>query len=132
VATILVVDDEPSVRRAVRRHFELGGMDVIEAASGAEGLDILQRSDVVDAVVCDVVMPELNGVALYDAIVQQAPRLRHRVVFLTGLAGEPAVHELIEARGVPLVSKLHDLTILLDAVRLALLRPSESSSPPPG
>jgi DNA-binding NarL/FixJ family response regulator len=76
-------------------------------------------------------MPELNGVALYDAIVQQAPRLRHRVVFLTGLAGEPAVHGLIEARGVPLVSKLHDLTILLDAVRLALLRPSESSSPPP-
>jgi CheY-like chemotaxis protein len=129
VATILVVDDEPSVRRAVRRHFELVGMDVIEAASGAEGLDILQRSDLVDAVVCDVVMPELNGVALYDAIVRQTPRLRNRVVFLTGLAGEPAVDELIEARGVPLVSKLHDLTILLDAVRLALLR--SSGSPPP-
>ncbi|HET9605030.1 MAG TPA: response regulator [Gemmatimonadales bacterium] len=119
--TILVVDDEPSVRRAVRRRFELGGMDVIEAASGAEGLAILQRSDLVDAVVCDVVMPELNGVALYDALVEQAPRLRNRVVFLTGLASEPAVHELIEARGVPMVSKLHDLTILVDAVRLALL-----------
>lgn len=128
MATILVVDDEPSVRRAVRRHFELGGMDVIEAAGGAEGLEILQRGAAVDAVVCDVVMPELNGVALYDAIVAQEPRLRQRVVFLTGLAHEPAVHELIEARGVPMVSKLHDLTILVDAVRLALLR---SSEPPP-
>lgn len=103
-------------------------MGVIEAASGTEGLEILHRGAPVDAVVCDVLMPELNGVALYDAIVEQEPRLRQRVVFLTGLASEPAVHELIEARGVPMVSKLHDLTILVDAVRLALLR---SSEPPP-
>jgi CheY-like chemotaxis protein len=128
VATILVVDDEPSVRRAVRRHLELSGMEVIEAASGREGLQILQRGSPVDAVVCDVLMPELNGVALYDAIVEQEPRLRQRVVFLTGLASEPAVHELIETRGVPMVSKLHDLTILVDAVRVALLR--SPGSPP--
>ena len=126
MAPILVVDDEPSVRRAVRRHFELNGMGVIEAASGREGLQILQRGESVDAVVCDVLMPELNGVALYDAILEQAPQLRQRVVFLTGLASEPMVHELIEARGVPMVSKLHDLTIVVDAVRLALLRSSEA------
>ncbi|HET7603627.1 MAG TPA: response regulator [Gemmatimonadales bacterium] len=126
MATILVVDDEPSVRRAVRRRLELSGLGVIEAGSGAEGLEVLGRGASVDAVVCDVLMPELNGVALYDAIVELEPRLRERVVFLTGLASEPAVHELIEARGVPMVSKLHDLTILVDAVRLALLRSSES------
>lgn len=104
-------------------------MEILEAATGAEGLAILKRGEAVDAVVCDVLMPELNGVALYDAIVREAPRLRGRVVFLTGLAGERAVDELIEARGVPIVSKLHDLTILVDAVRIALLR--GAGSPPP-
>ncbi len=127
VPTVLVVDDEASVRRAVRRHFERAGMRVLEAGSGAEGLAVLRGGGDIDAVVCDVIMPELNGLALYDAIVTQAPHLKERVVFLSGLAHEPAVHELIEARGVPLVSKLHDLSIVVDAVRLALLRPS----PPP-
>jgi two-component system cell cycle sensor histidine kinase/response regulator CckA len=122
--TVLVVDDEPSVRRAVRRHFELGGLDVLEAGSGAECLALLRGGATVDAVVCDVLMPELNGLALYDAIIEQAPSLRERVVFLTGLAHEPAVHGQIEQRGVPLVSKVDDLTIVVDAVRLALLRPA--------
>lgn len=125
VPTVLVIDDEASVRRAVRRRFELGGLDVLEAGSGAESLAMLRNGAKVDAIVCDVIMPELNGVALYDAIIEQAPELSQRVVFLTGLAHEPAVHGPIEERGVPLVSKLDDLTIVVDAVRLALLRPAD-------
>jgi hypothetical protein len=44
------------------------------------------------------------------------------VVFLTGAARDPAVHQPLEQRGVPLINKLEDLAIVLDAVRLMLLR----------
>lgn len=125
VPTVLVVDDEPSVRRAVRRNFELGGFEVLEAGTGAAGLALLAGGARVDAVVCDVIMPELDGVELYDAIIEAVPGLRHRVVFLTGMAHDLAVQGPIEKRGVPLVSKMDNLSIVVDAVRLALLRPPE-------
>jgi len=51
-----------------------------------------------------------------------APHLKHRVVFLTGAARDPMVYNPLEQRGVPLINKLEDLHIVLDAVRLALLR----------
>ena len=68
-------------------------------------------------------MPGLNGLELYDALVAGNPHLANRVVFLTGAARDRTVHDLLEHRGVPLVSKLDDLQIVLDAVRLAVLRP---------
>jgi DNA-binding NarL/FixJ family response regulator len=68
------------------------------------------------------VMPGIDGVTFYDAVLRSTPRLRSRIVFLTGAAHEPGVHRSIEQRGVPLVSKLSDLQIVVDAVRLALFR----------
>jgi CheY-like chemotaxis protein len=121
--TILVVDDEPSVRRAVHRVLASGGMTVVESGSATDALGVIGGTQRIDAVVCDVLMPGISGLAFYDALVKQAPELRHRVVFLTGLAHDPNVHDPIEQRGVPLVSKLDDLRLVGDAVRVALLRP---------
>jgi hypothetical protein len=45
-----------------------------------------------------------------------------RVVFLTGAARDPKVHAPIEQRGVPLLAKTDDLRLVVDAVRLALLK----------
>jgi CheY-like chemotaxis protein len=126
--TILVVDDEPSVRRAVSRVLASGGMTVVESGSAREALAVIEGEQI-DAVVCDVLMPEISGLAFYDALVRQAPQLRQRVVFLTGLAHDPSVHGPIEQRGVPLVSKLDDLRLVGDAVRVALLKPIPG---PPG
>ena len=72
--------------------------------------------------VSDFLMPEINGLDLYDALVAQSPHLKERVVFLTGAARDPQVHQPLEQRGVPLISKLDDLQIVLDAVKLTLLR----------
>ena len=120
--TVLVVDDEPAIRRALGKVFARGGMDVVEANSGRDALELLATGVAVDAAVCDVVMPGGSGLDLYDRLTHEAPQLVGHVVFLTGLAHDPAVHGPIEARGVPLVSKLDDLMIVVDAVRLALLR----------
>ncbi|HYC31796.1 MAG TPA: response regulator [Gemmatimonadales bacterium] len=121
MATVLVVDDEASVRAALRRVFERGGLAVREADSAPAALATLAESADIEAVVCDFRMPGMNGIDFYDELVQREPRLRHRVVFVSGAARDPAVHQPLEQRGVPLIHKLDDLTIVVDAVRLALL-----------
>ena len=120
--TILVVDDEHSVRRAVRKILERGAMGVVEASSAQGAFAAIQRGDPIDAVVSDVLMPEMSGLAFYDELLRRAPGLKGRVVFLTGAAQDSKVLASIEQRGVPLISKIDDLMLVLDAVKLALLR----------
>jgi CheY-like chemotaxis protein len=122
--TVLLVDDEKPVRSALRKIFEHGGLLVREADSGRKALETLAGDSTIAAVVSDFIMPELDGLDFYDALVAQSPHLRNRVVFLTGAARDPTVHQPLEDRGVPLINKLEDLSIVLDAVRLVLLRPS--------
>jgi DNA-binding response OmpR family regulator len=57
---ILVIDDDPGVRLLCRIPFRADGDEVIEVASGREGLEILD-SDGADAVVLDVMLPNING-----------------------------------------------------------------------
>jgi two-component system response regulator MprA len=60
MARVLVVDDEPAVRRALERALRLENHDVILAADGEEALDVLVREPA-DAVILDVMMPKLDG-----------------------------------------------------------------------
>ena len=110
------------MRRAMRAFFERAGFAVEEAASAAAALRHVAEGNPADAVVSDVLMPEVNGVMFYDQLMEVAPQLVNRVVFLTGAARDPRVHGPIEQRGVPLISKLDDLRLVVDAVRIALLR----------
>jgi CheY-like chemotaxis protein len=118
---ILVVDDDPAVVRALTGHLTRAGYEVLAAGSAADALAALDRTEPVDAVVSDILMPGMNGLLLYDTMVARAPHLARRVVFLTGAARDPEVHAPIEARGVPLISKLDDFRLVVDAVRVALL-----------
>ncbi|MGH7510373.1 MAG: response regulator [Gemmatimonadales bacterium] len=120
--TVLLVDDESAVRRALRKVFEQGGLKVLEADSARGALAAIAADPDIAAVVSDFLMPEVNGLDFYDALVTRASHLQHRVVFLTGAARDPMVHHPLEQRGVPLISKLEDLQIVLDAVKLALLK----------
>jgi len=120
--TVLLVDDESSMRSALRKLFERAGLTVLEADSGRGALEVIASDPGIAAVVSDFLMPEINGLDFYDALVARSPHLRERVIFLTGAARDPRVHQPLEQRGVPLISKLNDLQIVLDAVKLALLR----------
>jgi CheY-like chemotaxis protein len=122
MARILVVDDEASVRSALRKLLERGGFDVREAASGKAALETIATDSGIEAVVSDVLMPELNGVEFYDRLVAESPHLSRRFVFLTGAASDSAVHVPLEQRGVPLLHKLDDPQLVVDAVRLLLLK----------
>jgi CheY-like chemotaxis protein len=82
---ILVVDDEPLVRRFAVRVLEGEGFLVSEAADGAEALRLLrEEAPDVDAVVSDIVMPRLNGVELLQVLSSTRPQLP--VLLMSGYA----------------------------------------------
>ena len=118
--TVLVADDDADVRRVLRKVLAASGFATVEADSGAGALALVAAGGI-DAIVSDVRMPGVDGLAFYDRLAREHPALSRRLVFLTGAARDPAVHDPIEARGVPLVSKLTDLSIVVDAVRVALM-----------
>ena len=82
---ILVVDDEPAVRRFASRVLAEEGFLVEEAADGADALYRVRRGGpAVDVVVSDVVMPRLNGVLLLRELAAQHPSLP--VILMSGYA----------------------------------------------
>jgi PAS domain S-box-containing protein len=88
--TVLVVDDEPSVRMLITEVLQELGYSAIEAADGAAGLRILQSDARIDLVITDVGLPGgMNGRQMADAARQSRPDLK--VLFITGYAENAAV-----------------------------------------
>jgi two-component system, OmpR family, alkaline phosphatase synthesis response regulator PhoP len=82
---VLVVDDERSIRLLCRVNLGASGMEVLEASSGEEGLE-LARSEQPDLVLLDVMMPGRDGWSVARALAED-PRTREiPVVFLTARA----------------------------------------------
>ena len=83
VATILFVDDEPSILSALRRLFRPQGYRVLMAEGGAAGLALLELESV-DLVISDMRMPEMDGVQFLEQVRQRWPGVVR--VMLTGYA----------------------------------------------
>jgi two-component system cell cycle sensor histidine kinase/response regulator CckA len=81
--TILLVEDETSVRTSARRLLERHGYTVVEARHGVEALQLAQEpSRYFDLVVTDVVMPEMGGRELVERLRARQPSLK--VLFMSG------------------------------------------------
>jgi two-component system, cell cycle sensor histidine kinase and response regulator CckA len=81
--TVLIVEDEESVRRLIRAMLERLGYSVIEARDGQEALDLWrEQRRRIDLIVTDVVMPRLDGPSLVAAIRQTHPGTP--VIYLSG------------------------------------------------
>jgi len=86
--TVLLVEDEEAVRRIICAVLRRHGYTVIDTGSPIEACGIFdRRSDEIDLLVTDVVMPEMNGPALAQRLIGQRPALR--VLFMSGYAGMP-------------------------------------------
>jgi CheY-like chemotaxis protein/two-component sensor histidine kinase len=115
---VLVVDDEPSLARALRRW--LGGAnDVTIADSGREALRILvEEQQRFDVILCDLMMPDLTGMDVYEELRRARPGLEHRIVFMTGGAFTARARAFLDSVANPRLEKPLDLqsvrTILRD------------------
>ncbi len=112
--TILVVDDELSVRRILRKALQHQGYRVLEASDGDEGLDVYDehRGDV-NLVILDIMMPKMSGWDVYDALQERgnAPP----VIIQTGYSSREREDIGRVAEG--FLRKPYDLTELVTTVR---------------
>jgi PAS domain S-box-containing protein len=93
-ASVLVVDDEPSIGLAIRRVLRRHDVTVVTAAQDA--LDILVGGKEFDVVLSDLMMPGMSGMDLYKALAKSSPKMAARVVFLTGGAFTPEAHTFLD------------------------------------
>ncbi|MEM9189309.1 MAG: response regulator [Myxococcota bacterium] len=80
---LLLVDDDALVRRALRRSI-LPFHDVEEADGGLRALELLETDSNFDVVLCDLMMPEIDGVEVHRRLSERAPDLASRMAFVTG------------------------------------------------
>jgi PAS domain S-box-containing protein len=105
-ARILIVDDEPAILRALSR--VLQGYQVTRALSGREAVSRIEHSGPYDVVFCDVMMPELSGIDVYERAKQVCPGQEQRIVFITGGAFTEHAAKFIESIDNPKLGKPFD------------------------
>jgi CheY-like chemotaxis protein len=101
---VLVVDDDPGILSALTRLLQRDGHTVETATNGQEALALLQEG-FYDLILCDLLMPTLDGQTLYGLLQQQLPALCQRMVFLTGDTLSPDSMLFVEQCGQPWIPK---------------------------
>ena len=117
--TILVIDDEPSIVRALVRLLRRDGAVVATAGNGREALAQLHAHPY-DLILCDLRMPELDGRAFYARLQQRAPALCQRVIFLTGVSDEAPNKAFLAQCGQPWLRKPYPIAALRSAMQQLL------------
>lgn len=105
---VLVVDDDPLVLRSLTRVLARD-FEVASARNGREALDLVRAGGTFDAMLCDLMMPELSGIELHELLERDDPELAKRTVFLTGGAFTGRAQTFLEAVGQPHLEKPVDL-----------------------
>jgi CheY-like chemotaxis protein len=113
---VLVVDDEPSIRLALRRFFTREGWAVDEADDGRMAIDTLMPTTgtppVFDLIICDLRMPGFSGVELHEALRASRPDLLSRLVVATGDVVSPDAADFVRRTSVPVLQKPFELAQL--------------------
>ena len=118
--TILIIDDDPSIRRLAATFLSTkGGMTVLEADSGAAGVAIAERERP-DAILLDAVMPEMDGPATFAQLRQRPECAEIPVIFLTATTQGDALDHLKGLGARDLLQKPFKPAMLPDAVRALL------------
>lgn len=111
---ILVVDDEPLVAAAIRMMLD---QHEVSVASGGEAALAELATTSFDVVLCDLMMPRMSGMQLYDQVKTLFPGMEHRFVFMSGGVFTDSVDRFLRRVPNPCVDKPLDL----DALDHALL-----------
>lgn len=127
--TILVVDDEPLVRRAAVRGLEKHGFSVLSATGGDEAVECVRRHEgAIDLLLVDVVMPKMNGPRLATLVRALQPDIS--VLFMTGYASEIiGRHGVVDAK-TAILHKPFAEAALVTQVRRVLTRARNPQSRP--
>jgi diguanylate cyclase (GGDEF)-like protein/PAS domain S-box-containing protein len=117
---ILTIDDEESIRETFRLFLEDYDFDVLEASSGAEGIEVF-RHTTPDLVLCDLRMPGIDGFDVLETIKKESPETPIIVVSGTGVIGD-AIDAIHKGAWNYLLKPIQDMSVLTHAINQALER----------
>jgi CheY-like chemotaxis protein len=122
---ILVVDDEPIVCFSLERLLSSEG-DVVALTSARKALASIEQGDRFDVILCDLMMPEMDGPVLYEELCKLAPTQAERMLFVTGGAFTPRAREFLERVPNARIEKPFEVGALVDLVRSLVAGASDS------
>ena len=115
--TILVVDDSGTVRQQVSMALKQAGFAIVEAADGEEALAAIDSNRAIDMVVCDVNMPNLNGLEMVEKIKSNPDHKALPILMLT-TEGQPSmIKRAKEAGAVGWIVKPFDANQLVQTAK---------------
>ena len=122
-ATILVIEDEPSVSAFVKAALERRGYCVTEASSGVAGLEKLQSGNYA-GVISDIRMPgEINGADIHDWIRRNRPELASRIILISGDTANSETQSLLASSPTPCLEKPFRVQKLISTVEKTFGKP---------
>lgn len=113
---VLVIDDNEVVRAGLARVLQQAGYHAQTAQHGLAALLAIGRYPY-RVIVCDIMMPVMDGVDFFREIVKVNPESAERVLFVTAWADEPTVRPLLAETGRPVLQKPFEMDEFLEAVR---------------
>jgi len=116
---VLVVDDDLELTEVYRQLLEANNYVTSTASNGVLALKQISYQEV-DAVICDLKMPELEGDLFYSTVERVKPELRQRFIFITGVADDPKYQPFLNRVGVPVLQKPVGADTLLTELRRVL------------
>lgn len=99
---ILIIDDEPLVGKMFQRMLHRHEVSVVH--SGREAIAVC-REEPFDVILCDVMMPDMGGIDVYQQLRTVRPGQELRIVFMTGGVFEPRVHAFLDSIANPTLQK---------------------------
>jgi len=124
---VLVVDDDPPIRRLTGAILRRAGYVIEEARNGAEAVRLLEASDF-GVVLLDLMMPTMNGFEVLEWIRESKPQLLRCTIVMTAAADRDLIR-LQEDEVFRVIRKPFDLTDLVEAIRRCVGTVEESGAP---
>ena len=121
--TVLIVDDEPDVRKVVRMTLEKTGYEVLEAEDGEKAIAEIKSGEnpmLLSLIITDIRMPELDGREFFELLKATHPQLTHRIVFITGDYLNAGTENFVKETGIPFICKPFSRQELLDVANRVL------------
>ncbi|MEM7435210.1 MAG: ATP-binding protein [Myxococcota bacterium] len=103
-ARILIVDDDAMVLSALRRRLRRR-YDIVTGLGGVEALERLEEDPHFDAIICDLMMPEVDGKSFYETVQKLYPELAGCIVFMSGGAFTPRLRKFAASVSNPVLQK---------------------------
>lgn len=115
--SVLLVEDDVELAELLREHLNMSGYGVTIAADGVQGMRRILEKDF-DAIVCDLMMPNLPGDMFYRGVERVKPQLLKRFIFITGHQGNPKFLEFIKQTRCLTLFKPFPIPTFLDAIKV--------------